>query len=221
MAARGVAGAHAHRSSNGTICAVEGARGSNAAAGPSAAARAPAHRFRPGKFPHHLGQDVGHDLRRRASRALDARDIERALAVLLDDALCELTPACAGSHRAPLPAHRCAGLCAPRACRAPHRRQIFDRQRQPARRRKGPRASVPRGPPATSTFDHQPEQILARALLHPGRNFLREKLEQKLGHQPLPRPSGCVRHRRPRSWPRQAAGLRQVRGRAGYRPAAR
>ena len=118
--------------------------------------------------------------------------------------------ACSGaSTRGPLRSTIAVGLL-PRQAR--HARRVSRRGVAIGSDRSLERADAGLGSAASPS---RPRQVLARPLLHPRRDFLREQLEQQLGHRLRPRPRGRGLRARPRRrpWP--------GRGRGRYRPGAR
>ena len=69
--------------------------------------------------------------------------------------------------------------------------QALDRQRKPARRAEGTGAGIGQAG-LNQAVSHQALEVLARAGLHAGGNFLREKLDQQVGHQSITPRSGVL-----------------------------
>ncbi len=158
---------------------------------------APAHRLGPRKTLDDRGQDLRQHVERRRARALDQRDIElAALLVRFDLRLVQRGQARAlqktlhgGVGRAdarPLLFLALVGLA---------HRQADDMQGQPARRDKAFRRLIGQAAFEQSVGDEL-FQVGGRLGLHPGRDFLGEKFEQKVGHDGLsendvPAPQGA------------------------------
>ena len=149
---------------------------------PSEPPAAPAHRFRPGKCAHHLGDHLGQHLDRRPALLLGQRDVEVALLVGLHLGLIDRLQA----RRAQEPGDGLLGRADLGAFAlflhvGLPRRHAVHRQRQAARRDEGLGALI--GEPRR----HQPvgdelAQILGGARLHARGDFLRQEFEQKIGH---------------------------------------
>ena len=162
---------------------------------PAQAARAPAHRLRPGETADRGFQNLGDDRRRLAARLDHHREIDMTLLVVADLQLVFRQPG-----RAQEPFQRRIGRRRRRslalfAHRRAFRRQPMHRKRQPSRRRKGSSALIGQ-PRLHQSVRHQLLQILTRTGLHPRRDFLGKEFDEKVGHLIGPRfRSAAARHR--------------------------
>ena len=149
-------------------------------------ARAPAHRFRPGKVADHRRHQLGDDLLRRAARLRHDGDVEIALLrVGLDLRLVDRGKPGAAQKTLDRLLRRAdarALLLLAHVGRA--RRQPMHGQRQPPRRGEGLGALIGE-PGLDQPVGDQPAQILRRLPLHARGNFLGEKFEKQIGHRHL------------------------------------
>jgi hypothetical protein len=145
-------------------------------------ARAPAHRFRPGKLAHDLRNDLGDHLFARPPLRLDDGHIKIALLVGLDLGFADrLQP---GALEKAL--DRLLGRAHARALlflalvRLP-RRQAVHRKREPPRRGKGLRPLIDQ-PARNQRIRHKLLEALLRLRLHARGNFFGEQFEKQIGH---------------------------------------
>ena len=143
---------------------------------------APAHRFRPREFLDHIGKDFADHVDRAAARLLDHGDIKVALLVGLHFGFADRFQS-GGFHKSGDGVVRRADARA--LLLLAHvgltRRHAVHGQRQPPRRHERLGAFVDQ-PGIDQPVGHQLAQILRRPRLHARRNFLGEKLKQKVGH---------------------------------------
>ncbi len=146
-------------------------------------ARAPAHRLRPRKALDHLGQDFSDHVDRGAARLLDHGDVEITLLVRLHLGLADRFK----PRRLQEPGDGVVRRADARALllladiRLP-RRHTMHRQSQPPRRHERLGALVDQ-PGIDQAVGDELAQIVRRARLHAGGNFLGEQFEQKVGHR--------------------------------------
>ena len=189
VAARGVAGGdavHGQRHGLRPRRVGQDAQDSVQRPHPAQAAAAPAHRLGPWKIADRGFQNLGHDLGGAAAGALDDREIR--LALFLGAAL-QLVQRQAGRAQETLDrlfGRVRAGALAFLAHGFGFRGQPLDRQHQPARRRKRPGRYIGQ-PGLDQPVGDQAAQILARARLHPCRDFLGKQLDQQVHQSMTPR----------------------------------
>jgi len=143
---------------------------------------APAHRLRPRKIPHDVGDRLGDDCRCQAPRPVKTGDVILTLFVFLDRALIERGEPRRLQKTVDRPLWRANAralflLLAVRLAQAKSR----CKQRQAP----GPGKGLHRlgqEPRRKKALVHHPLQIVGRALLHARRDFFGEKFKEKIGH---------------------------------------
>ena len=185
VAARGVARADAvdlERHDLRALFARQQADDGMQRAHPAELARAPAHGFGPGEAADGFLQHIGHDLRGRAARRLDHREIDLPLLVVADLQRVHVHPGAAGEAFDGLRGRADLGAATLLPGGAALGRQPFDREREAARR--GKRSGGGIGQPGLDQpVGDELFQVLGGLALHPGGDFLGEEFDEKIGHQ--------------------------------------
>ena len=158
---------------------------------PPQAARPPPHGLGPGEIADRRLEHLGHDVGGGAAGLGDGGVPDLALLVV---AGLQLVAGQAGGAQEPLQrgiGGVDAGALAVLMRGGAGGGQALDCQGQAARRAEGTGAGIGQAG-LNQAIGHQALEVLARAGLHAGGNFLREKLDQQVGHQSITPRSGVL-----------------------------